>query len=498
MMRVFVLLWVFVWCLGFSSQARATAYTVQPSGNDSGAGPWKTLQYAADHVVAGDIVTVEDGTYAGFVLDGKNGTAGSRIVFAAKHRGVAKITTASATGGFAQDWVVVTSSSFITIDGFDVSGASRAGISVLGNEDDGSDATDVEIAFCHSHDNGAGSSAGRHDGIFTGFARSVHIHDNHVHDNSEHGIYVSNSADNPIIERNDVHDNTVNGIQINADLSTGGDGIITNWRISQNKVYDNTGSAGINLDGASGGVLINNLLYGNSKGGITLFMGDGAVASSNNLVANNTVYNPTGTRAALQVADGANNNIVFNNILYAGSGAGLEIQTVSGLMHDYNLVASFDGGSASAHESSPSAATIFASIAGSDYQLATASAAREAGVAMFGGKNAPTIDLLGGARPVGVIDIGCYEAGASVTTDAATSPTDLATSSGDMTSVGATPDLSGAGVDGGTAVDGSTSTPTDQGGCGCGAASGGAIDALFGVLALVGIGLARRRALAKR
>lgn len=474
--------------LAIAGPALATAYTVQPSGNDSGAGPWKTLQYAADHVTAGDVVTVEDGTYAGFVIDGRNGTALNRIVFAAKQRGGAKITSASATGGFSQDWVVVTSSSFITIDGFEVSGATRAGISVLGNEDDGSDATDVEIAFCHSHDNGAGSSAGRHDGIFTGFARNVHIHDNLVHDNSEHGIYVSNSADNPIIERNDVHDNTVNGIQINADLSTGGDGIITNWRISQNRVYDNTGAAGINLDGASNGVLTNNLLYGNTKGGITLFQGDGAVASSGNVVANNTVYDPAGTRAAIQVADGANNNVLFNNIFYAGSGAGIEIQTVSGLMHDYNLVSSFDGGTASAHESSPSAATIFASIAGSDYQLAAASPARNAGIATFGGKSAPMIDLIDGARPVGVIDIGCYEAGATMTTDAGGAPADLALPPADLAVGGTSTDLSQTGFDGGTAM------PSDQGGCGCGAAPGGFVDALFGVFAIACLALARRRA----
>ena len=60
----------------------------------------------------------------------------------------------------AQDWVVLSSSSFITVDGFEVSGATRAGISVLGNEDDGSDATDDVIALCHSHHNGGGSAPG--------------------------------------------------------------------------------------------------------------------------------------------------------------------------------------------------------------------------------------------------------------------------------------------------------------------------------------------------
>ena len=66
--------------------AQATNYTVSPSGTDSGAGPWKTLQYAADHVAAGDVVTVEDGTYAGLVMDSVSGSASQRIVFVAKNR----------------------------------------------------------------------------------------------------------------------------------------------------------------------------------------------------------------------------------------------------------------------------------------------------------------------------------------------------------------------------------------------------------------------------
>src|SRR4029077_3184689 len=58
------------------------SYFVSPTGNDNNAGtsaaPWLTLQQAADQVVAGDVVTVEAGTYAGFVLGWnfpQNGTA---------------------------------------------------------------------------------------------------------------------------------------------------------------------------------------------------------------------------------------------------------------------------------------------------------------------------------------------------------------------------------------------------------------------------------------
>ena len=57
----------------------ATEYFVSNGGSDSGLGdaahPWATLQYAADHVAAGDNVNVLAGNYTGAVvaLDPKTG-----------------------------------------------------------------------------------------------------------------------------------------------------------------------------------------------------------------------------------------------------------------------------------------------------------------------------------------------------------------------------------------------------------------------------------------
>src|SRR5216684_6819377 len=54
------------------SRIALSSYFVSPTGKDSNAGttaaPWLTLQHAADQLVAGDIVTVEAGTYAGFSM----------------------------------------------------------------------------------------------------------------------------------------------------------------------------------------------------------------------------------------------------------------------------------------------------------------------------------------------------------------------------------------------------------------------------------------------
>jgi len=405
---------------GLSAAADAADYVVSTGGDDAASGaagaPWRTIQRALRAVKPGDTVTVEDGTYAGLACDGVSGTAAARIVFRARNRWGPKIT--SATPDSPQDFVQLSSCSYVTIDGFEVSGAPRSGIAVLGNDEDGGDARGVVIQGCYSHDNGGTSSAGRHDGIFSGFALDLTIQDNRVDTTGEHGIYVSNAADNPAILRNDISNTGSNCIQINADLSTGGDGLISNWRIEGNTLRNCKGAAGINLDGAIRGVARNNVIFNAAKGGITLFRGDGAEASHDNLVVNNTIYDPTGSRAAIQVADGANNNVVFNNILVA-QGTAFEVQAVTGLVHDYNLVSSYSGTSASAHEAKPANfASLFADAAMGDLHLASsAAAAIDQGASTLGGMAAPGTDVAGGMRPVGAgFDIGAYELGSMPST----------------------------------------------------------------------------------
>jgi MYXO-CTERM domain-containing protein len=446
--------------------AQATDYGVSPTGSDSASGqsgaPWLTIQHALTKVKAGDTVTVEDGTYAGLACDTVSGTASAPIVFRSHNKWGAKIT--SATSGSSQDWVQFSSCSYITFDGFEVSGATRSGIAILGNKDDGSDARGVVIQNCYSHNNGGTSSSGRHDGIFSGFALDLTIQDNKVDTTGEHGIYVSNSADNPSILRNTVSNTGANCIQINADLSSqingNADGLISNWRIEGNVVSTCKGAAAVNLDGAIQGVAINNVIYNASNGGFTFFQSDGAAASHDNVIANNTVYNPSGSRSAIQIADGAENNVVFNNIFIAKSAA-FEIQSVKMLMHDYNIVSGFDGGSASAHESTvttANAAALFAGASTGDLQLASGSAAIDKGIASYGGASAPTTDVLGAARPAGAADdLGAYESGS-------TPPATGTGGTGNTTGTGGTTGAAGSG--GTTATGGSGGKGGGTGGSG--------------------------------
>jgi Right handed beta helix region len=484
-----------------AAAAQAADYVVSPTGSDTASGlsgsPWKTIQRALTTTKPGDVVAVEDGTYAGLACDGVSGTAAARIVFKSRNRWGAKIN--AATSGSSEDFVQLASCSYITIDGFEVSGAPRSGIAILGNQDDGSDARGVVIQNCFSHDNGGTAVAGRHDGVFSGFALDLTIQDNRIDTTGEHGIYVSNAADNPAILRNDIANTGANCIQINADLSTGGDGLISNWRIEGNTVRNCKGAAGFNLDGAIRGVARNNVIFNAAKGGITLFQGDGAEASHDNLIVNNTVYSPTGSRAAIQVAAGANNNVIFNNI-FVSQAAAFEVQAVTGLMHDYNIVSSYTGTTASAHESTPTnVAALFVNAANGDLRLAavTPAVAVDKGIASLGGKAAPTADVLGAPRPAGAgYDIGAYEFGSV----APPTGTGGATGSGGAGGTGGSSGAGGnvgsagnagnagnvgnAGSTGGTgATAGAPATPpgATTGGCGCRAA--GASGALAGCLA---------------
>ncbi len=405
-----------------SAAARAAEYHVAPTGNDEAAGsaskPWRTLQKAADTVKEGDRVIVADGTYAGFSI-GEKAFGPRRVVFQARNRWKARITSPATEYG-GEDGIAIVSASYVTIDGFEVTRAPRAGIGVrsLGPDETGVDTRGNIIRNCYSHDNGRwGAEEGAHDGIFTGYALDVLIEYNRVEHNAEHGIYVSNSADNPIIRNNVVKGNYAQGIQINGDGEMDGDGIISNWEISGNVVTENSiagGSTAINLDGAINGRAFNNLIYANGKGGFVLWKGNGNAPARNNLIYNNTIYQPGGTKAAIVFYTEAADNLVFNNILYSRAG-GIEVDEEAGRgnRHDFNLLLSVIADSRAdrklgAHEASPPVAELFADIGAWNLRPRPGGPAIGAGTPTFTDRKAAAADLEGRPRS-GAPDIGCYQ-----------------------------------------------------------------------------------------
>lgn len=104
-----------------SSSSFATTFYVSDKGSDTNSGtqsaPFKTIQKAADRAIAGDIVLVMEGAYAGFVLENKKGTASSWIVFK-PYNGQKVIIDINTNPSSVQRAVDIISSSYIEVNGF--------------------------------------------------------------------------------------------------------------------------------------------------------------------------------------------------------------------------------------------------------------------------------------------------------------------------------------------------------------------------------------------
>lgn len=398
--------------------ATLRTFYVAPTGSDAAAGsstsPWRTLQKAAAAVQAGDLVIVRAGTYAGFDL-WTSGTAADPIVFRADPGVVV-----NAPNPRTSDGLNLEGASYVVIEGFTVSGVPRAGIRSVINHH-------VTIR------NNIADLNGRW-GIFTGFSDDLLI-ENNVTSRSqlEHGIYVSNSGDRPVIRHNVTWGNYANGIHMNGDLSQGGDGVISNALVERNTIYENGrgGGSGINCDGVRDSRIQNNLLFDNHASGISLYRIDGGDGSRNNVVVHNTIVQAADARWAINIQDGSTGTTLYDNILYnqhpwRGS-ISLSPDSRPGFTSDYNVVMerfTLDDGDSvltlaqwrgatgqDGHSIVAAPAQLFVDPAADDYRLRDDSPARDAGLTLAD----VTEDIEGTPRPGGpASDIGAFEiAGAS-------------------------------------------------------------------------------------
>jgi CARDB/Right handed beta helix region len=389
--------------------------TTGNDGNDGSLGaPWRTLQRAANLVRAGDQVVVRPGRYAGFNLT-TSGTATNPIVFSADPGVIVDAPNPVRT----QDGLNLEGASWIVIEGFTVVGMPRTGIRSV---------TNAHVTIRRN----VGDANGRW-GILTGFSDDLLIEDNEMSRSvAEHGIYVSNSGDRPVIRRNHVWGNSGNGIHMNGDLSQGGDGVITGAVVEANVIHGNgrTGGSGINGDGVQGSRIVNNILYDNHASGISLYRIDGGAPSRNNLVAHNTIVQAADGRWAINIQDGSTGNRVVNNVLltlhtFRGAMA-VSADSLPGFTSDYNAVTArftLDGGDSvlslaawrqttgqDLHSLASTPAALFVDPVSGDYHLRADAPARDAALA----PTDVTTDFDGNTRPVGsAADIGADEYGSA-------------------------------------------------------------------------------------
>jgi parallel beta helix pectate lyase-like protein/List-Bact-rpt repeat protein len=414
--RVFVATVAVLWsALGSVSAGAAPLRTfyVDPAGNDSAAGssvsPWRTLQKAANTVRAGDLVIVRAGHYAGLYLT-TSGTATDPITFRGDPGAIV-----DSQNPTTPDGINLEGASYVVIENFTVTGVPRAGIRAVLNHH-------VTIR------GNTGDLNGRW-GILTGFSDDLLIENNVMsRSQAEHGIYVGNSGDRPVIRRNVVWGNRANGIHMNGDLSQGGDGIISGAVVEANTIYDNGlgGGSGINCDGVQSSIIRNNVIYDNHASGISLYQIDGGQPARNNQVLHNTIVMASDARWAINIQNASTGNVVRNNILYnqhsfRGSIA-ISADSLPGFVSDTNVVMdrlSTDGGDTrltlaawrgvTGQDTQSIVATpamLFVDFAADDYHLSSTSPARDAGATL----PSVTDDREGAPRPQGpASDIGAFE-----------------------------------------------------------------------------------------
>jgi parallel beta-helix repeat protein len=408
--------------------ANATNYYVATSGNDNNSGsqmlPWRTLQHAVDTIVPGDTILVESGTYVGCRI-GKAGQPASVCRLKADTGAAVLINAPGSANRHTSNIEVENFNgtlSYWVIDGFEVSGAPRYGIDLR-------DTDHMTVQNCYVHNSTV-------TGIFLAFCYHPLIQFNQSANNGEHGIYQSNSGDYPTIRGNILHHNFSAGIHMNGDRNfTPGDGIISFALVEKNVIYENGappgGGSGINCDGVSDSVIINNLLYNNHASGISLYAIDGAEGSSRNKVYNNTIVMAADGRWCINIPAAAEGqpdpagNKVKNNILYTPHTFRGSIATynssVSGFESDYNTVVnrfSIDAGDTNMtlaawralgydlHSSISTPSALFVNPSGNDYHLKASSPAVDVGTSLAEG----TQDLDGIPRPQGsAYDTGCFE-----------------------------------------------------------------------------------------
>ncbi len=401
-----------------AAQLSAATYYVSNAGNNSNSGlslpqAFLTLQKGADVAVAGDTVLVADGTYAGFDFRNKNGTGANRVVF----QTIGSNALINQSGPIRNDGINIENADYVTVDGFIVNG-------MPGN---GNGVRLVNADFCEVRNCSCDSNAER--GIFTGFTDDILIEHN-VCTNSvdEHGIYVSNSSDRPIVRFNTCYGNNNTGLHFNGDLSAGGDGIISDAQVYGNLIYENGLAAGINMDGLLNPLIFNNLIFDNHNAqGIALFQQDGAISTQGAKIFNNTIIVPTDGRWGILVRDDAHlNTVIYNNIIlnfHAWRGC-IAVEDTAQFFSDYNILhdktsASGDGsaiplaqwqalGFDTHSQLADPLADIFEDPANVDYHLADNSQAIDTGTAAV--SNFVDVDLDGTPRPLGAaFDVGCYE-----------------------------------------------------------------------------------------
>jgi len=297
--------------------------------------PFCTINKGSSVATAGDTVRVLAGTYAEKVVPAHVGTAGNPITFFAAP-GVS--VTGDLSDPSTNSAFRLITKSYITVDGFTVTGTTQEGIYVLNSNN-------ITISNNHVSSSGLPTDPNQKSGIFFNATTASIINHNTTDHNSLHGIMLTSSSSNITISNNVSYANArqtvreANGILVNNSTSN---------TIIHNVTYANEDSGIGFYAGSSNNLILGNVSYGNGDHGID------NNNSPNNIIVGNSVQGNVTVGINLEGTTGSGNAMIQNNIsvdngINSPSGLYGNIRvddlSITGTTLDYNIVYRHSGSS---------------------------------------------------------------------------------------------------------------------------------------------------------
>ena len=423
-----------------SFSVHANTYYVATNGNDTNIGtetqPWKTIQKAANSIVAGDTVLVKSGTYNERIIIQNSGTLNNYIVFSNYQNDTVSINGNGISWGNSWNGLFdVSDKSYIHIIGFRIMNADYGGIWV-----ENSDHITIESNYTYNtFSSGIGvwnssyitlknneielaCNDGGQECITVSNSANCEIMKNNIHNNGlgtngGEGIDIKEGSHDINVYQNEVHHlNNRLGIYADAwDLHT------YNINFYQNIVH-HCSETGIAVASENGGLIenvniYNNLIYYNKYDGIELGewsdIGFTGVKPIKNIkIINNTCYKngsySNGWAYGINIDNPDAQNIIIRNNICSENNAQIAFQQISsGGVVDHNLFFGNNTASGTLYGTDSIIGNpLFADTNIYDFHLLSNSPAIDNGSSI----DAPNIDFDSTNRPNGSgFDIGAYE-----------------------------------------------------------------------------------------
>ncbi len=312
------------------AQAAATTLYVDsnnPACSNAGSGtssiPYCTISAAASVAKAGQTVLVDPGVYPESVTVKNSGTPSTPVVFAAAPGAAVTVTG----GGGLTHGFTLSSKSWVTVQGFNVTSTTGAGIYVSGG-------SHVTIADNHVSLAGLPVSGKTAPGIQLSKATDSTISGNWCERNTKAGIYLASSADRNQVVGNTTTENAAGYTR----MAPGIDVRTLSNTVAYNVSHHNEDSGLQFYTGAGSNFVSGNVSYDNGDHGID------DLNAPNQVIVGNSIYR--NVTAGINLEGSSTGGTVENNISVdnginsprTSSNIRIDSVSISGATMDYNEV----------------------------------------------------------------------------------------------------------------------------------------------------------------